>query len=174
MFEPLFEVFRGKHTVKEQTVALYGLIVSLNVEQKLMRRETTLEEAGELVKAREYAQIYKIVMDLLDKVVDFLGDEMLSIREYADILDAGFEAARVGVIPPGNDKVTIGDIERTRLNHIRILFFLGVNDGVIPKSANNGGIISEFEREKRRNMTYSLLRVRGNVYLSRNFTCICA
>lgn len=87
-------------------------------------------------------------MDLLDKVVDFLGDEMLSIREYADILDAGFEAARVGVIPPGNDKVTIGDIERTRLNHIRILFFLGVNDGVIPKSANNGGIISEFEREK--------------------------
>lgn len=86
-----------------------------------------------MIKAREYAQIYKIVMDLLDKVVDFLGDEMLSIREYADILDAGFEAARVGVIPPGNDKVTIGDIERTRLNHIRILFFLGVQRRGNPK-----------------------------------------
>lgn len=174
MFEPLFEVFRGKHTVKEQTVALYGLIVSLNVEQKLMRRETTLEEAGELVKAREYAQIYKIVMDLLDKVVDFLGDEMLSIREYADILDAGFEAARVGVIPPGNDKVTIGDIERTRLNHIRILFFLGVNDGVIPKSANNGGIISEFEREKMAEYDLQLAPgARERVFIQKFYLYLC-
>ena len=43
-------------------------------------------------------------------MVDFLGEESLPIKEYADILDAGFEAAKVGVIPPGNDKVTIGDI----------------------------------------------------------------
>lgn len=52
------------------------------------------------------------------------------------------------MIPPGNDKVTIGDIERTRLNHIKILFFIGVNDGVVPKAGNAGGIISQFEREK--------------------------
>ena len=83
-------------------------------------------------------------MDLFDKVVDFLGGEVLPVKEYADILDAGFEAARVGVIPPGNDKVTIGDIERTRLNHIKILFFIGVNDGVVPKACNAEGIISEF------------------------------
>lgn len=34
-------------------------------------------------------------MDLFDKVVDFLGGEVLPVKEYADILDAGFEAARV-------------------------------------------------------------------------------
>ena len=63
------------------------------------------------------------------------------------MLEAGLSAADVAVIPPGYDSVTIGDIERTRLNHIRILFFIGVNDGVIPKAANAGGIISEYERE---------------------------
>lgn len=148
LFEPLIKAFSKGKTVKEQTTVLYELIEKLQIEQKLKQKELQYETCGELVKAKEYAQIYKIVMDLFDKVVDFLGEETLSIKEYGDILDAGFEAARVGVIPPGNDKVTIGDIERTRLNHIKVLFFIGVNDGIVPKAGNTGGIISQFEREK--------------------------
>ena len=147
-FAPLSEAFTQGKTVRDETTVLYELIEKLEIEQKLKQKELEFERQGNQVKAKEYAQIYKIVMDLFDKVVDFLGDEVLPVKEYADILDAGFEAARVGVIPPGNDKVTIGDIERTRLNHIKILFFIGVNDGVVPKAGNAGGIISQFEREK--------------------------
>ena len=148
LLEPLETVFSGGHTMKEQTSVLYELLEKLQIEQKLKQRENDFERLGNQVKAREYAQIYKIVMDLFDKIVDFLGDEKVNVKEYADILDAGFEAAKIGVIPPGNDKVTIGDIERTRLNHIKVLFFIGVNDGVVPKVGNTGGIISQFEREK--------------------------
>lgn len=153
-FEPLFEVFKGRtaegtrYDVRTQTYALYCFICSLDIEARLKKQELEFQAAGNLVKAREYAQIYKIVMDLLDKVASLLGEERLTIREYSDILDAGFEAAKVGVIPSGNDKVTIGDIERSRLNHIKVLFFVGVNDGVVPKAGNAGGIISQFEREK--------------------------
>ena len=147
-FAPLSEAFTQGKTVRDETTVLYELIEKLEIEQKLKQKELEFERQGNQVKAKEYAQIYKIVMDLFDKVVDFLGDEVLPVKEYADILDAGFEAARVGVIPPGNDKVMIGDIERTRLNHIKILFFIGVNDDVVPKAGNAGGIISQFEREK--------------------------
>ncbi len=147
-FAPLLESFSEGKTVRENTIVLYELIKKLQIEQKLKQKELEFEQQGNSVKAKEYAQIYKIVMELFDKVVDFLGEEILPVKEYADILDAGFEAAKVGVIPPGNDKVTIGDIERTRLNHIKILFFIGVNDGVVPKAGNAGGIISQFEREK--------------------------
>lgn len=140
-FEPLFEVFTGKeHSVAEQTLALYRFIASMQVEAQLCAKE---EEFGQ-----EYAQIYKIVMNLLDKVEALLGEEKMAIREYGDILDAGFSAAKVGIIPPGNDRVTIGDIERTRLSHIKILFFAGVNDGLVPKNSNTGSIISQYEREK--------------------------
>lgn len=134
-------------TVKTVTKALYELLVSLEVEQQLREKEESYTDKGEFAKAKEYGQIYKILIDLLDKVVALLGEEKIKVREYADVLDAGFDAAKVAVIPPGNDKVTIGDIERTRLQHVKILFFVGVNDGVVPKSENKGGIISQFERE---------------------------
>lgn len=148
-FLPLLDVFgQAEGDVRTQTFVLYQFITELGVERQLKQRELDWQERGDLAKAREYAQIYKIVMDLLDKVVTLLGEEKISVREYADILDAGFEAAKVGMIPTGNDKVTVGDIERTRLNHIRVLFFVGVNDGVVPKAGNAGGIISQFEREK--------------------------
>lgn len=145
-FLPLFEVFGKGHTVEEQTYALYQFLSGLECEQLLKEKEHAFEGENP-VKAQEYAQIYRIVMDLLDKAASLLGDEEMTISEYGDILDAGFSAAKVGSIPPGNDRVTVGDIERTRLSHVKILFFVGVNDGIVPSPANTGGIISQFERE---------------------------
>lgn len=153
-FEPLCGLFSGKkHTVAEQTYGLYEFITALDIEAQLREKQFLLEQAEETeyngvrrnqTRAQEYGQIYKIVMDLFDKVTSLLGEEQMSIREYTDILDAGFSAAKVGMIPPGNDRVTVGDIERTRLNHIRILFFVGVNDGIVPKAGSTGSIISQF------------------------------
>lgn len=148
MFFPLQQVFLAADVrVKDAAKALYDLLVTLEIEQQMKQKEEEFAAAGDFAKAKEYGQIYKILIDLLDKVVALLGEEQITIPEFADILDAGLDAAKVAVIPPGKDKVTIGDIERTRLQHIKVLFFVGVNDGVVPKSENKGGIISQFERE---------------------------
>ena len=147
--EPLYQVFRDNNeNLRQKTVALYEFICAHEIAQKMTAYQKNFEAEGDAATAKEYEQIYGIVMDLLEKMVDLLGEECLSVREYREILDAGFEAANVGVIPPGYDRVVIGDIERTRLEHIRVLFFVGVNDGVIPKADSHGGIISELERER--------------------------
>ena len=144
---PICEVFQKKANVEEQLLALYKYMVALDAEHQLFEREKELLEEGQQTKAKEYEQIYKIVMDLFQKCISVLGNEILSIKELEEILDAGFEAAKVAVIPPGYDSVTIGDIERTRLNHVKVLIFLGVNEGIIPKAVNQGGIISQYERD---------------------------
>ena len=94
--------------------------------------ENQFTEAGELALAKEYAQIYRVVMELFDKFVSLLGDERIALKEYRELLDAGMEEARIGVIPPSLDEVMAGDIERTRLKDIRALILLGVNDSLIP------------------------------------------
>lgn len=144
---PLAEVFGKDVTAGEQIRGFYEMLAGVGAEEKLMMREKEYLEAGDQTKAKEYGQIYTIVMQLFEKIYDLLGTEHLKIREFSEILDAGLDAAKVAVIPPGYDSVTIGDIERTRLNHIKVLFFIGVNDGIIPKAAAKGGIISEYERQ---------------------------
>ena len=145
--EPVVGTFLNKTNVESRITSLYNYMVALQVEQQLYSKEKELLELGEQTKSKEYGQIYRVVMDLFEKCVQVLGNEYLSIQELSEILDAGFEAAKVAVIPPGYDTVTIGDIERTRLNHVKVLIFLGVNEGIVPKSVNQGGIISQYERD---------------------------
>ncbi|MCD7922348.1 MAG: PD-(D/E)XK nuclease family protein [Clostridiales bacterium] len=146
--EDFMKTFQQKNlSVRERTKALYRLLCSLKTEEQLRDRQEAFERDGKERLSSAYRQIYKIVIDLFDKMVDLLGEEQLSISDYADVLEAGLSSARVGSIPQGNDCVILGDIERTRLDGIRVLFFLGVNDGVIPKKSQRGSILSPYDRE---------------------------
>lgn len=137
----------GDRTVLERTRMLYEFILRGRMQERLAEQERELEAAGEKELAGEYGQIYRIVMELLDKVTGILGDEKISLRDYLQMLEAGFQEAQVGILPPSLDQVVIGDLERTRLKDIRVLFLVGANDSVIPKRSGRGGLLSEADRE---------------------------
>ena len=86
-------------------------------------------------------------MELFDKLVLLLGDCQMGLSEYAELLDAGLSEMKVGLIPAGTDQVVVGDMERSRLKDIKVLFFVGVNEGSVPKDKSRGGILSEMDRE---------------------------
>jgi ATP-dependent helicase/nuclease subunit B len=148
LFAPMAEVFCKKEsTLGDKVLALYGFLVAIGAEERLWEREKEYLLAGKQEQSKIDGQIYQIVIKLLEKCNQLLGEEPMDIDDFSELLDAGLSAAKVAVIPPGYDCVTIGDIERTRLNRVKVLFFAGVNDGIIPKAGNAGGIISEYERE---------------------------
>ncbi len=138
---------KKKDTVANYVNQLYDFLVANQVQEKLVRLENMFTEQGDLSRAREYAQVYRMVMDLLNQIYELLGEETITLQEFADILEAGFGEIQVGTIPQNVDRVVVGDMERTRLKQVKALFFLGVNDGNIPKSASTGGIISDMDRE---------------------------
>jgi len=133
-------------TAGDMVRALYEFLVTNEVERKLSVFEREFQERGELARAKEYGQIYPLVIDLLDQIEGLLSEEELTLKEFADILDSGLAEITVGTIPQNVDRILVGDIERTRLKQVKILFFLGVNDGNIPKGSG-GGIISDLDRE---------------------------
>ena len=71
-------------------------------------QELHFKQQGDRAREKEYAQIYGIIMDLLDKMVFLLGEEQMPLEEYQELLESGFEAAKIGVIPPGSDCVMVG------------------------------------------------------------------
>lgn len=133
--------------LRDYADALYELLTACNLQQKLKDQENEFTVKGALDQAKEYSQIYGILLKLLDEMVELLGEEKVTGREFADILDAGFAEAKVGIIPPGIDQVQVGDMERTRLSRVKVLFFLGLNDGWVPSHGDDGGIVSDMERE---------------------------
>ena len=151
----LFSELREGLTAKEQTVrgyveAVYAFLEKLDAYSQMLLLAEEIEARGDshsLTDAAEYRTIYGQVIGLLDRLVAILGEESLSLKEFSDILDAGFDEIRVGILPPSADCVTVGDLKRSRLEHIKVLYVLGVNEGLIPKSESNRGILSEQERE---------------------------
>ena len=144
----VFVLKQRKKSVKDITCALYDFMVREELQVRIARQEEIFKAAGRLSLAKEYAQIYRIIVDLFDKFVELLGEESVSLSEYCRLLDAGLEEARVGVIPPSVDQVVVGDMERTRLKDIKALVFVGANDVYLPGNLLRTGLLSEQDREK--------------------------
>lgn len=129
------------------TEALYKFIVDNHTYERIKEYEKTFHNAGDMVKEKEYSQIYKNIMILLEQIHSLLEGEKINIEEYIKILEAGITEISIGVIPQEVDYIVMGDIQRTRLKDIKALFFIGLNDGIIPQSSGTGGIISDIDRD---------------------------
>ena len=147
LYGQMTPLLQKQETASGYVKALYEFIVAGRIQEKLLTFEEQFRADGEEERAKEYAQIYRLVMELLNQIEGLLREEAMTLQEFADILDSGFAEIEVGTIPGGVDRVIVGDMERTRLNQVKVLLFLGVNDGNIPRNANKGGIISDIDRE---------------------------
>lgn len=147
LMEQLSPLLEKKKTAGEMVKTLYDFIVAGRIQEKLAGYEAFFKGNGNPERAREYAQIYRLVMEVLEQIMALLAEEPMTLREFSDILDAGFQEIEVGIIPGSVDRIVVGDMERSRLKQVKVLFFLGVNDGNIPRSGSKGGIISDIDRE---------------------------
>lgn len=138
---------RRGSTVKRKLIYLYEFLESLDVEGKMIEKQEMFEEAGDLLQARTYEKVYEQVIDLLEQMAEILGDEKLSYDDFLSVLESGLEEMQIGVIPPSLDQVVIGDMKRTRTEEVKILFFLGINEGVIPAANDGGGVVNDHQRE---------------------------
>ncbi|MDO5134904.1 MAG: PD-(D/E)XK nuclease family protein [Eubacteriales bacterium] len=145
---PLAQGFMGgKKTVYQYCYILYQFIAGCAIQEKLKNQEVSFGEKGNRAMEKEYAQIYGIIMELLDKMTEILGEELVTKQEFRQLLETGLSKAKVALIPPSMDQILVGDMERTRLKDVKALFFVGVNEGSIPKSADGGGMLTELDRD---------------------------
>ncbi len=145
LLAPLYRL-RKEASAGEFTGALYELLLAVGAEEHLERLADRFEESGSRTEAMQYRQIYPLIMQLFDRIVDLIGNEKMDVGEYAELMDAGLSELRIGSLPAGNDCVMAGDLMRSRFSDIRALFFLGMNEGNIPSAPEKGGLIGDRDR----------------------------
>ena len=145
----IMEVLKKRQkTVGEITTELHAFFLRQELQKRVKEYQVRFEEQGDLALEKEYAQVYRIIIDLLDQFVELLGEEQVSLKEYSALLDAGLEEAKVGIIPPGLDQIVVGDVERSRLKDVKVLFLMGANDNYIPGNGASNGFLSEYNRRQ--------------------------
>ena len=75
-----------------------------------------------------------------------LGGTVLGRREFTEMVSAALGGLTCGRLPVSPDQVLVGDIMRSRLGNIKVLFFLGVNEGLVPKQRSGGRLLTDRER----------------------------
>ena len=139
------EVKKAKNG-REISLALFKLLITLDVPGQLEQWRNEALALGQLEQASEHTQIWAYVVDLLEQLVEIVGMEKISLEEYSQMLMAGLENLRLGLIPPSLDQVLISSLERSRNPNVRAAFVLGVNDGILPARGSPNGLFTEAEK----------------------------
>ncbi len=146
----------GTLTVREHSERLFAFLDRLSAEKKLAAQAEALLAAGETGAAEECAGLFAIFADLLDTLVDTLGDLTVDARTYAGLLRLLFSSVDVGRIPAAIDEVTVGSADMLRLSGKKIVYLFGVNEGEFPAAAPALSCFSEKERGLLSSLGYPL------------------
>ncbi len=139
--------FKKAGTGLELCEAVYLFLEELEIPRKLEKWKQFEEEKGNLIKAREHDQVWNAVIELLDQFVEMLGEEKLAVKQFAAIIESGIESLRFSLVPPAMDQVVVADLEKSRLEEIKVAFVIGLNEGVMPAKLNDEGILADEDRE---------------------------
>lgn len=138
---------RNAGTIAEFARALYDYLININTREQLAEWIQELRNQGAFEQVNENTQIWNTVIEIFDQLVEILGEQQVSIKEFHRILEAGFLSFEAGIIPPGVDEVLVGDIQRSKSHDIRGLFVIGVNDGLIPSGNREDDLLSAEDKE---------------------------
>ena len=127
--------FKQGKTIREKAEVLYAFLLELNTPEIVANRQS-----------EEYVQIWNGFLAVLDKLVEALGAEDATAQKFLQLLNVGLSDCKIGEIPQAIDRVQIGDLDRTKQPGVKALFFLGVNEGVVPSAGSKEGLLTDRER----------------------------
>ena len=139
---------KKKSTVRHFAEELYNFIESLNVYPKLEEMSAAEEKSGNLAGSKEHLKIWDDVVILFEQIVEALGEEKISAREFDAIVNEGLDALEMSLIPPGLDEVTISQFDQNSLQNMRAIYILGFGEGDFPRKTSEKGLLSDSDRLK--------------------------
>ena len=137
---------KSKNTIRVYTKTLRDFMTEYDYEERMSVNKN----------------LYEKVISVFDKMDEIMGEDTVDTDEFVELMNLGLKDLTLGVIPQTLDMTLVGDITRTRLDDIKVLFVLGINDGIIPKKGSNTGIISDADKERLKELGLELAPTEKN------------
>lgn len=148
--------FIKRASVKEFTNIVLDFMEKLDYENRLNEMSEKFLAEGDIEMSKLYGLLHGRICDLLEKMVQIMGDDVIDIDDFEKLVLLGLKDLSLGIIPTSLDMVTVGDITRTRLDDVKVLFILDANDGILSAKASPTQIISDREKERLMELGFEL------------------
>ena len=137
---------KGRHDVLHMCKSLYEYLVNIGFVNKIEEKLKLFEKEKDVIHGEEYEKIWNIIVDALDSVANILGDKKINVANFRALLQTSFSGYSVGFIPTSLDHVFVGNITRSKMDNIKVLFVLGANDGTFPEAISTGDLINDGDK----------------------------
>jgi ATP-dependent helicase/nuclease subunit B len=148
-------------TVPAACAALFSYVNSLDVSRSLAEQRQQLTDMQDTVTAEMLPRIWRAFVQILDYLTEasqaaegLSGDladqgteKATDAKAFYDMFSLVLGGTDLGELPPMLDCVVAGEASRSRFQSPRILFAMGLTDGVFPSVPTQPILLSEAERE---------------------------
>jgi len=138
---------QAAENLRDMITAIFELLVELKVERQCRLFVQRAYRQGRPDEALVHEKVWANLMELFDQIVEFMGEQQIEGSSLARILESGLEAMEALIIPPALDQVTISSMDRSRTPEAKVVWILGVNEGVLPAKVQETGLLSDRERQ---------------------------
>ena len=174
VIEPLqkFEkAVKENKNAKQISKEIYNFLVDnvLNNEKNTDENISVENNNSNVLKSEENIEAWNLITDVLNEIVKIFKDKKISFDEYSKVLKTGLSAKELGQIPQTQDKVTVGDVNRTKTHKVKAVFIIGVNDGNFPSVNRVEGFFNDKDRENLKNENLELAKGTREKMYEENF-----
>ena len=150
LVEPLIQLKKKideNKTAENISKQLYQFLIEQKVNEKITKKINELKQFGKIDLANEYISSIQTIIEILDEIVLVFKDDKITLDKYAQILKVGFKNSSLTKIPGTQDQVIMGDVERSRSHKVKVIFIIGLNDGIFPSVHKDEGFLNDSDRE---------------------------
>ena len=147
----LHDSLKAGKTAGEKAAAVerfLGVIFGVDPGEDIDTQTDRIAEESGSEEGKTDMRFLKMLFAMTDRIRDLLGDETMTLRPFLEMVEAGLSEMKAGMIPATLDCVMVGDLKRSRLDGIDVLYIVGANEGKIPSSVTGGGIFTDAERQE--------------------------
>lgn len=140
---------------KNMSSAIYNFLINNNIKDKINNKENV--------------EAWNLIIDVLNEITSIFKNKKVTFEEYSKLLKTGLANKELGQIPQTQDKVIVGDVNRTKTHKVKAVFIIGVNDGNFPSVNKNEGFFNDKDRDKLKNEKFTLAKGTKEKMYEENF-----
>lgn len=131
----------------QKSEMLYRFLRKNGVDTALKSLACSLSSTGYAEAAEEQDAVWQMLMEIFNALYLAVGEAEISAVRYYELFKILLDSADLGQLPQGLDVVHIAAADRVRQSPPRVVFAVGVNDGVFPENPPTDGVLNDADRK---------------------------